>query len=348
MVNGGPGNGAGPYIYGEWACPAKTVEQEISVMETKLAKEIIACLPQGRSLFYYGKHGYAPLLLSYLMDGEAPIGDLRKSRYGKLLQTPSLKRVIAASGKSVLDVTQLATAYWQDTLPFLLTLDLFDGRMQTSRRGANLVLQLNFNSQHDRAFKRLVKPGKEPLMRARWHPVMQPGRRELFRETLAWSRIDLDFACNEALIEEVQSDWVRAAACVKRWIAHCTNSSTDLPERFGLNGTLNEIECYIDQVMAPYLNVWHEAMLSSSVDFIYRELGIHTIYYHSHETGGIVKRIDFGQAPRSLYSQLPRKFCFVETEQAPDFLQSDKGFRRRLKGVRDPRWYTLKISPLFH
>ncbi|MEJ2395504.1 MAG: AraC family transcriptional regulator [Candidatus Thiodiazotropha sp.] len=42
--------------------------------------------------------------------------------------------------------------------------------------------------------------------------ILQPGQRELFRETLAWSRIDLEFASDEALIKEVQGDRVRASA----------------------------------------------------------------------------------------------------------------------------------------
>lgn len=313
-------------------------------MEMQLVEEIIACLPQGRSLFHYGKHSYAPLLLSYLLEDKVRIGDLRKSRYGKLLQTPSLKRVIAADGKPVLDKTQLDMAYWQNTLPFVLCLDLFDGSSQTSRRGVNLVLQLNFTRQHDREYRKLAKPGSHPVMRSYWHPVMQPGKRELFRETLAWSRIDLAFDCNQALIEEVQSDWVRAAAYVKGWISHCRSCNTELPQWFNLSGALDEIESYIDRVLAPYLTLWQEAMLSATIDFIYRELGISTVYYHSHETGGIVKRIDYGQAPKSLYSQLPRKFCFSETDEVPEFLLRDKGFRRRLKRVRDPRWYKLEIS----
>lgn len=317
-------------------------------METKLAREIIACLPRGKSLFHYGRHGYAPLLLSYLIDGEVSIGDLRKSAYGKLLGTPNLKSVIAASGKSVLSRMQLDEAYWRHTRPFMLTLDQFDGRMQTSRRGVNLVLQLNFTRQHDCEYARLAKPGARTLMRCAAHPVMQPGRRELFRETLAWSRIDLAFECNQALIEEVQSDWVRAAAYVKRWIAHCRKGGSELPEWFGLAGSLDEIEHYIERVLAPYLSLWQEAMLAASIDFIHRELGIGTIYYHSHETGGIVKRIEYGAAPRSLYTQLPRKFCFAETDRAPDFLHSDKGFRRRMKCVQKPRWYRLALAPVMH
>jgi len=317
-------------------------------MESKLAKEIIACLPRGRSLFHYGKHGYAPLLLGYLVEERVRISALRNSRYGKLLRTPRLKKLIAAHGKPVLEKGQLDAAYWHDTRPFVLTLDLFDGRMQTSRRGVNLVLQLNFNSQHDRAFQRLARPGRAPVMRSYGHPVMRPGERELFRETLAWSRIDLDFGCNQALIEEVQSDWVRAAAYVKGWIAHCRKRDTGLPAWFELSGALDQIEVYIDEVLAPYLADWQEVMLSATIDFIYRELGIETLYYHSHGTGGVVKRIEFGQAPMSLYSRLPKRFCFAETTEAPVFLVSDKGFRQRMKRVSDPQWYRLEISRLFH
>ncbi len=312
-------------------------------MEMKLAQDIIACLPRGRSLFHYGRYGYAPLLLSHLLEGSVAISALRKRRYGKLLQTPVLKALIAQSGKSVLELGQLEVAYWCDTLPFVLTLDLFDGHMQTSRRGVNLVLQLNFSAEHDREYVRLTKPGKQPVLRSRGHPVMQPGQRELFRETLAWSRIDLDFACDEALIEEVQSDWVRAAAYVKRWIGHCRKCKAELPVWFQLGGELDGIERYLDQVLAPYLSLWQEAMLSASIDFIHRELGIGTIYYHSHETGGVVKRIDWGQAPRSLYSQLPRRFCFDRTHTAPEFLQVNKGFRKRIKRVKHPCWYRLAI-----
>ncbi|MEJ2407579.1 MAG: hypothetical protein P8171_25615 [Candidatus Thiodiazotropha sp.] len=312
-------------------------------MEMKLAQEIIDCLPRGRSLFHYGRYGYAPLLLSYLLQGEASISELRKRPYGKLLQTPLLKVALSQSGKRVLELSLLEAAYWCDTLPFVLTLDLFDGHMQTSRRGVNLVLQLNFSADHDREYVRLTKPGKQPVLRSRGHPVMQPGQRELFRETLAWSRIDLEFASDEALIEEVQSDWVRSAAYVKRWIGHCRQCKAELPVWFQLGGDLDGIERYIDQVLAPYLSLWQEAMLSASIDFIYRELGIRTIYYHSHETGGVVQRIAYGQAPQSLYSRLPKKFCLTRTAEGPEFLQGDKTYRRRIKKVKKPSWYRLAL-----
>jgi hypothetical protein len=303
--------------------------------------EIIECLPQGRSLFHYGRYGYAPLLLSHLLKSSEAISVLRKRSYGKLLQTPALKAEIAQSGKPVLELSQLEAAYWRDTLPFVLTLDLFDGHMQTSRRGVNLVLQLNFSTDHDREYVRLTKPGKQHVLRSRGHPVMQPGSREFFRETLAWSRIDLAFASDEALIEEVQSDWVRAAAYVKRWIGHCRKCKAELPAWFQLGGELDGIERYIDRVLAPYLSLWQEAMLAASIDFIHRELGIGTLYYHSHETGGVVKRIDWGQAPRSLYTQLPKRFCFDRTPTAPEFLQANKAFRKRIKRVKHPSWYRL-------
>ena len=45
-----------------------------------------------------------------------------------------------------------------------------------------------------------------------FHPVASGG--EL---TLAWSRIDLDLDRGEALVEEIQSDWVRDAQSQSRW-----------------------------------------------------------------------------------------------------------------------------------
>ena len=319
---------------------------ETTTVELKLVNEIIECLPAGRTVFHYGKHGYAPMLLSYLIGSKTPISKLRHSVYSKLIQTPLMKQVLATSGNGVLEHAQISNAYWQNTLPFVLTLDVFHGAMQTSRPGVNLVLQLNFSSQHDRAFVNLAKPGKEPIMRSEYHPVMMPGQRELFRETLAWSRIDLDFANNEALIEEIQSDWVREAARLMRWLRHCRRCNRSLPKSFALAGALDHIEEYLDSVLAPYATIWQEAVLSAAIDFIYRELGINTIYYHSHKTGCIVKRIDYYLPPRSLYSQLPRKFCFSATSEAPAFLQANKGFRRRYKKVRYPKWYRMDIQPV--
>ena len=42
------------------------------------------------------------------------------------------------------------------------------------------------------------------------HPVRQDGR-----HTLAWARMDVDLDAGEALIEEIQSDWIREA--VSEW-----------------------------------------------------------------------------------------------------------------------------------
>lgn len=46
---------------------------------------------------------------------------------------------------------------------------------------------------------------------------MDREQHERFRDTLAWSRIDFDFDTGEALIEEIQSDWVRR-------VKHCVQS----------------------------------------------------------------------------------------------------------------------------
>ncbi len=62
----------------------------------------------------------------------------------------------------------------------------------------------------------------------------------------------------------MQSDWLRAAAYVKRWIVRCRKCKAELPIWFQLGGDLDGIERYFDQVLAPCLSMWQEAMPSAS------------------------------------------------------------------------------------
>ena len=72
-------------------------------------------------------------------------------------------------------------------------------------------------------------------------------------------------------------------------------------------------------------------MLAATLWFLYVELGIQRIYYHAYESGCVLKHINSTKPPRSLYTELPRKFCFEKTTQAPEFLLQDKRFYKRLK-----------------
>ncbi len=75
--------------------------------------------------------------------------------------------------------------------------------------------------------------------------------------------------------------------------------------------------------------LWDEAMLAATVWFCRNQLGVRRIYYHAFENGNLFKRIERSHPPRSLYTTLPRRFCFKRTVEAPQMLR-----RCRHRGVR--------------
>ncbi len=128
-------------------------------MNTEQAREIIACLPEGRTIFRYFKDRYAPALLSYIVgDGMTP-SQIKKTPMAKLLNRPVVKNLAAGLGGGPLTPMALESTWPAQSESYLLTLgvwgDHIKGRWdqawyQTSRPAANLVLQLNFSAKHDR------------------------------------------------------------------------------------------------------------------------------------------------------------------------------------------------------
>ncbi|MEM7220758.1 MAG: hypothetical protein AAF515_20515 [Pseudomonadota bacterium] len=92
--------------------------------------------------------------------------------------------------------------------------------------------------------------------------------------------------------------------------------------------------------LQPYRETWQEAMLTATLEFVWRELGITNIYYHEFRTGCDLKRIRYGHPPRSIYEALPRKFCMHTAAHIPRFLRGDRSTRRLLKRLNAPRFYT--------
>lgn len=84
-------------------------------------------------------------------------------------------------------------------------------------------------------------------------------------------------------------------------------------------------------------------MLFSAISTIKEELGINKIFYHSVETGKWLKNINYEAPPVSIYTDLPRKFCFKAVDFAPEFIASNRAARRRLKKVKRPSWFYLEI-----
>jgi hypothetical protein len=317
-------------------------------MDREYANEILACLPKERTCYHYFKDRYALQLLGYAAGDGTPIEDLRRSAYAPLLNKPAVRQLLAGCGHGRLDRPTTETQWQQPLLPFLLTVGTWgDDRWwwgnQTSRPGFNLVLRLNFSDDHDRKFRRLLRPyyWNESLNWFRAHPVLETGERPYYRETLAWSRLDVDLENGEALIEEIQTDWVREANQLRRDLPRCGSCHDQSTARCK---EVQQARRYLDYVLAPYAAVWDEAMLSATLFFLREELGVSRIWYHSWETGNALKGIGGHAAPpKSLYQRLPRRFCFGKTGRMPKMLQN-RATEKRLRKTRvEPMFYQLQL-----
>ena len=207
---------------------------------------------------------------------------------------------------------------------------------QTSRGGENLVLQLNLPVEHQRHFKRWINPKGDSSLNGVWsnHPVQTEIDQASFRETLAWSRIDFDFETNEALIEEVQSDATRKVIRLAKHYRQCACARCS--ER------LNYVKWF-----EPYLKLWSEALLCATIEFIHNELGLERIFIHTAQSGWRVKKMNSTwRAPRSLYSDLPKKFAFKQTYAAPEFLLQTRCYQQLIRKQPDIDFYQLSMNEL--
>ena len=308
-------------------------------MDTKLLNEVIECLPKDKTHFRYFEGAYAPKLLALLMPQEVLIADAKKSSYAKLLQTKLLKPLIAHSGDGRLRKEQVSSVWQEPSLPFLLSASRWDGRKdwkwnQVSRRGENLVLQLNLPKQHEHLFRQWLAPKDEYSFNWSYgHPVQRKkSSATFFRETLAWARIDLDFDNNEALIEEVQSDGARKMQSLAKRFMAC--GCRKCQQRMNYIHWFN-----------PYGKLWSEAMLMATVDFLKNEIGVEHIYMHTDRSGWKLKHMSEDcKAPKSLYSVLPKKFVFKRICGAPLFLRETKQYQKLIKTHPDIDFHYLSLT----
>jgi len=306
-------------------------------MNTELAKEIIACLPEGRTIFRYFKDRYALAMLSYIVGRGMTPSEIKKTPMAKLLNRPVVKNLAASLGGKPLTPMAIESTWPAHHEAYLLTLGVWGDHKadrwdqewyQTSRPAANLVLQLNFSAKHDRPYEKLLKPDEYHLFERYSHPINKEGR-----HTLAWARIDIDLDAGQALIEEVQNDWIRDA--LRNWRESWQKSRED-PRAMAR---------YLRDVLNPHIRIWDEAILSAAIWFLRVELGVRTIFYHTFDSGVRLKQITKPKPPRSLYTKLPSRFCFRETCVPPSFLV-DMLEAQRLK-LRSrfimPRFFVLTL-----
>jgi len=237
-------------------------------MKQQLVDEIIACMPKERTVFRYFKDRYALMLLSYMVDKNiSNICDIKKSDFSGLLARPFVKDHLYLMGNGQVSKELIQYLWPHEIYNFILTVSSWNNARnnggQTSRRGHNLVLQLNFSNQHDAGYIKLVKPGSEQLLNYYGHPILETGDRQYFHETLAWARIDLDFDTNEALIEEIQSDWVRRAERLYTRAIWYKKRRYKKVHNWDVLGDVDSVIKYYEEYLLPYKTIWAEAMLAA-------------------------------------------------------------------------------------
>ena len=306
-------------------------------MKPSFREELGTMLPE-QIVFPYFAEREGPWLLSRRLDGATRIADLRRGPHASLLARPGMREVIAACGDGEVTPRRLmpladplaafgrehelmgdrateaafdvATA--ADWLNLTLSFENWPIRtwrddwrnLQLSRKGGNLVLQLNFPESYRWEFFRVFGAEARDWFEWHRHPVRNQGP-----ITMAWARLDLDPWGEDLLIEELQSDWFRGMR-MSRKHAISGGSLADRRRR----------SMFIDATLERYGRIWSRALMLAVLVFAQRELDVARAWLHQPRTGAKLKHIWGALPPRSLYSDLPKRFGFRETDRAPEFL----------------------------
>ena len=299
-------------------------------MQPAFQNELGTMLPD-EMVFPHFAEREAAWLLHQQITGPKRIAELRRGEQAPLIARPGVREVVAECGDGRITPERLvpladpltafrrerelavdrpsqtafdlaAAADWQTySISFAEWGKLGYWRdIQLSRDGANLVLQLNFPEAYREEFLRHFEPEVRRKLEYYGHPVRFFGP-----ITLAWARLDFDPWSDELLIEELQTDWLRA---IKRWKKPLTSTGPMVARR--------ERRAFIDRTLAEYKKVWSRVLMLAVLVFARARL----------------KNIREILPPRSLYTDLPRRFGFRPTDRAPEFL-----YRTRHKALANLR-----------
>lgn len=313
-------------------------------------------LPDETPLPYYADRE-SPWLLAQMIHGRVPVRALKAGGMAGLLSRPAVRPVVAASGGAIAQSDVLTVAHadrahrmeglggaaraglnavyglaWKDYVVSFAAWGA--GRLpyhaQMSRKGGNLVLQLGFPSDHAVILGQTNPRAKRSDYEFTGHPIQEDGR-----PTLAWVRMDIDLAEGVALIEEVQSDWLR-------WAVEDAQYFERQDPRSRQAKTLAR---YTARLTRAYAKAWPNVALFAALSLLVDELGVRRIWMHQPAVGAVLKSIKGTHPPRSLYTSLPRRFGFQPTRVPPPFLV--KPCRRalaRIKHFKTPLFWVLDLS----
>ncbi|MEX0283135.1 MAG: hypothetical protein AB3N23_00840, partial [Paracoccaceae bacterium] len=286
-------------------------------------------LPDELAFHYYPDRQSAWLMAQLWHEDRAKVGALRQTRVGKLLDRPLLKPLVARCGGTLRrhDVMALAhadqfgafddlthageavlEACWSETwLDFGLTFTQWGAGKdwqyaQISREGGSLVIQLGFPTDHAQLMGRYLPVDAREKFEEDYHPIRTEGR-----PTLAWARVDMDLERGEALIEEVQCDWLRLVKDEVDWLAQSEPQSRDTRAH----------QSYQRALFARYAKIWPQAMMLSTLAVLVEQLGMRRIWMHQPTTGAALKGIGGGLPPVSALFQKPKKLFFLVGRRIP-------------------------------
>lgn len=318
-------------------------------MKPELVDEVIACLGSERKLFHYYQDRFCFDLLDFEMKllgkSTLSIAELKKTKFNRFLHKPAVAKALSYCGNGYINRDDLPLFSSPTPITFNLSLAKWGeadrGWDQTSRNQCNLVLQINFDRKHDRQYQQYIKPSDRYGPFEYWgHPVRQGDR-----NTLSWVRMDVDFDTGEALIEEVQNDWLREAREMLAYINKRRRKQPKLKPNdvyHDIDGSYDEVSHYVKNVLSPYQKIWAEVSMLAALRFISDDLGLFRVYYHTLDTGKKLKAVP-SSPPKSLYSALPKQFGFEITD-APPMLLANHGFSKRcIKAIKQPLWYYREV-----
>jgi hypothetical protein len=313
-------------------------------------EQIIEALPDGRTEFAYRAGDYASHLMRYHVGSGRSVRAIKNGPFSRLLNTDAIRQHLPNAGDGMLRLPDSEDEPVPHDRRFTLTLgrwgrDVSEGAgwwHQTSRPGFNLVLHVNFPDAHNKRYLKMFgsKSHDECPFENRYHPHCQLEG----HWTMAWVRLDVDLDRGEALIEEIQSDWIREAHSSAGWLLDAKDWQTELHELDWYHPKKHKkkrVWRYLTNVMPPMQKIWAEATFTAAIWFLRSELGIQKIYYHTWHGG---RRLKASDGPRSIYVDLPKKFCFRRTTRPPALFTGSSGkVVRRLGKIKPLDWFVLEL-----
>ena len=161
---------------------------------------------------------------------------------------------------------------------------------------------------------------------------------------MCWARLDISLETGEVLVEEIQNDWLRDTKWTLAYLERWEKSGQDYSTHWLMQRTsLKKLREYYTLLLESYIKLWDEAVLCLVLKFSKEELGADKIWYHTFESGKFLKGYDkYSLPPKSVYTKLPKRFGFTETEEAPEFIKKEAFLKKKLRR-KALKWFTMLL-----